>query len=127
MEKSWKNLNVSLQQLTQAIDNFYSRRNLKVKTSSLKDGYSIRVILAGLRMPGAMDIVIRGTPDDFTVETTATEREDSREKIGLMTTVFGGGSLVLSGVFAREKLEKMEREFWGGIEEMIQSLTNSGK
>ena len=125
MEKEWKNHNVSLQRLVQTIESHYSRRNLKVKETALKDGYSIRVILAELRAPGVMSIVLRGTPDDFTIETRATEREDDAVKVGLMTTIFGGGSLVLGNIKSREKLEKLEREFWGTIEEMIRSLSDS--
>ena len=125
MEKQWKNLNVSLRQLALTIEEHYSRRNLKIKETALRDGYSIRVILAQLRMPGVMNIIIRGTPDDFMIETRATEDEDRAIKVGLMTTIFGGGSLVLGNIKKREELEKQEREFWGTIEETIRSLTGS--
>lgn len=125
MEKQWKNHNVSLQRLAQAIENYYSRRNLRVKTAALRNGYSIRVILTGLRASGVMNINICGTPGDFTIETRAAEYEDNAVKVGLMTTIFGGGSLLLSRIKAREELEKLEHEFWGRIEETIRSLTNS--
>jgi len=125
MEKQWKNLNVSLRQLAVTVEERYSRRNLTVKETALGDGYSIRVILTQLRVQGVMSIVIRGTPDDFTIETKATEHEDSTIKAGLMTTIFGGGSLVLATIKKREALEKLERDFWGTIEETIRSLTSS--
>jgi hypothetical protein len=125
MEKQWKKHNVSLRRLAQTIENYYMRRNFKVKETVLKDGYSIRVVLTELRTSGAMSIVLRGTPDDFSIETRATEQEDGTVKVGLMTTIFGGGSLVLGSIKNREKLEKLEREFWVTIEETIRSLTNS--
>jgi hypothetical protein len=125
MEKQWKNLNVNLGRLARTIEESYSRRNLKVKETVLRDGYSIRVILAKLRASGAMSIVIRGAPDDFIIETRATEREDKAIKVGLLTTIFGGGSLVLGNIKSREELEKLEREFWATIEETIRSLTSS--
>jgi len=125
MEKQWKNLNVNLRQLAKTVEERYSRRNCKVEETALKGGYSIRVILAGLRTPGVMSIVIRGTPDDFMIETRGTEQEDDAIKVGLMTTIFGGGSLILRNLKSREELEKLEREFWGTIEETIRSLTNS--
>jgi len=124
MEKQWKNHNVSLQQLAQTIEGSYSRRNLKIKETVLKDGYSIRVILAKLRASGTMSIIMRGTPDDFTIETKR-ERADDAVKVGLMTTIFGGGSIILSSIKSREELEKLEREFWGTIEEVISRLANS--
>jgi hypothetical protein len=125
MEKQWKNHNVSLQRLARMIENFYSHKNFKVKETVVKDGYSIRVILAELRVSGIMTIIIRGTPNDFTIETNAAEHQDSTVKVGLMTTIFGGGSLVLGSIKSREELEKLEREFWAMIEELIRSLTGS--
>jgi hypothetical protein len=125
MEKQWKSLNINLLRLAQTIEERYSRRNLKVKETALRDGYSIRVALAKLRAQGVMSIIIRGAPDDFTIETRATEHEDSVIKVGLMTTIFGGGSLILGNIKSREELEKLEREFWGTIEETIRSLTSS--
>jgi hypothetical protein len=71
-----------------------------------------------------MRIIIRGTSDDFTIETGATEEEDRQVKIGLLTSIFGGGSLVLRNIKVREQMEKMEREFWSTIEETIRLLTN---
>lgn len=125
MEKQWKNLNVDLDRLAWTIENYYSHRNVKVKETVLKDGYSIRVILTELRVPGVMSIALRGKPDDFTIETKSTEYEDDAVKVGLMTTIFGGGSLVLGNIKSREELEKLEREFWAKIEEMIKSQIDS--
>jgi len=125
MEKRWQNHGVNLQRLAQTVENYYLRRNLKVKETVLEDGYSIRIIRTGLRTSGVMSVIIRGTPDDFTIETRATEEEDRAIKVGLITSIIGGGSLVLRSVQVREQMEKMEREFWSTIEETVRSLTNS--
>ena len=125
MEKQWKNLSVNLRQLARTIEERYSRRNLEVKETALEDGYSIRVILSKLRASGVMSIVIRGTPNDFMIETRATEDKDSAIKVGLMTTIIGGGSIVLGNIKSREELEKLEREFWGTIEETVRSSMSS--
>lgn len=82
------------------------------------------IILTGLRVSGVMSITVRGTPDDFTIETRATEEEDRAVKVGLMTSIFGGGGLVLRNLKVREQMEKMESEFWSTIEETVRSLTN---
>jgi len=125
VEKRWQNHGVNLQRLAQSVENYYSRRKIKVKETVLEDGYSIRVVPTGLRTAGVMCITIRGTPDDFTIETRATEDEDRAVKVGLMTTIFGGGIMVLRNTKTREQMEKMEREFWSAIEETIGSLINS--
>jgi hypothetical protein len=124
MEKEWKNLGVDLQRLAHTIEGHYSRRNMKVKTTALENGYLIRVIVTELRGPYAMSITVHGTPDDFTIETRATEDQDKAVKLGLMTTILGGGSLVLRNIRAREQTEKMEQEFWSTIEETIRSVTS---
>jgi hypothetical protein len=64
-------------------------------------------------------------PDDFTIETRATEEEDRQAKVGLITQIFGGGILVLRNIRIREQMEKLEREFWSAIEEMVMPLTSS--
>jgi hypothetical protein len=125
MEKQWQNHGVNLEKLAQAIESYYSRRGFKVKRTVLEDGYSLDLVLRKLRLPGAMSIVIRGAPDDFRIVTNATEHEDEAVKVGLMTMIFGGGSFILVNLKNREELEKLEREFWGSIEERIRLLVNS--
>ena len=125
MEKRWQNHGVNLKQLTQTVKNHYLQKNLKVNETVLEDGYSMGIIVTEIRGSSIMRIIIRGTPDDFTIETKATEEEDRAVRVGLMTTIFGGGSLVLRNIKVREQMEKMEREFWSMIEEIVRSLTNS--
>lgn len=124
MEKRWQNHGVNLQQLAQAIKNYYLRRNFKVKETVLEKEYSMDIILTG-QVSSVMGINIRGTTDDFTIETKANKEEDRAVKVGLMTSIFGGGSLILRNIKVREQMEKMENEFWSTIEETIRSLTNS--
>jgi hypothetical protein len=110
----------------ETIQNRYLKRNIKIKTTNLKDGYRIRLILTvTIRNPAIMDIIVKGTPNDFTIETKATEYEDTAVKIGLYTQIFGGGNLILGNIKAREELEKLENEFWTTIEETIATLTNA--
>jgi len=121
MDKQWKNLGVDLPQLVKSIETTYARRNLKVKTTALSDGYSIHVVLTTLRANGAMDITIRGTPNDFSIETDATGRADQSVKIGLLSGPFGG-PFILGSEKVREQLQKLEQEFWSEIEEKIAPL-----
>jgi len=125
MEKRWQDHGVNLQLLAQMVKNHFVQRNLKIEETVLEDGYSVSVIIPQLRASGVMRVIIRGRPEDFMVETRATEEQDKAIKVGLMTSIFGGGSLVLRNIKVREQMEKMEREFWGTIEEMVRSLTIS--
>ena len=124
MEKRWQDHNVNLRLLAQMVKNYFVQRNLKIEETVLEDGYSVSVIIPQLRASGVMRVIIRGRREDFTVETRATEDQDKAIRVGLMTSIFGGGSLVLRNIKVREQMEKMEREFWGTIEEMVRSLTS---
>ncbi len=127
MQKQWKNDNIDLKRLAEAVQNQYTRRNLTMKTTNLKNGYRIRIILKTIRNPPVMDIHITGTPNDFTIETKAAEYEDEAVKIGLFTQIFGGGNLILGNIKAREEEQKLENEFWTKIEETIAALTKTSQ
>ena len=124
MRKQWKNHDIDLKRLAEAIQNQYKGRNLILKTTDLKNGYKIRIVLRIIRNPPIMDITVKGNPNDFTIETKAAEYEDEALKIGLFTQIFGGGNLILGNIKAREEEEKLENEFWTKIEEIIATLTN---
>jgi len=125
MKKQWKNHNINLQQLTEKIQNHYTQKGLKTKTKPLPNGTRIYLILTDQKIPGIMTITINGKPNNFTIETKASEYEDDAVKIGLSTTLFGGGYLVFSSAKIREELEKQENNFWTNIEETIATLTNT--
>jgi len=126
MQKQWRNHNVNLKLLAQTIQNTYAqKRGLKTKTQTTKNNWQIKIIFTDPRTPGTMNINITGTPNDFTIETKATEIEDETVKIGLATSLFGGGYIIYSSVKTREELEKLEREFWATIEETIAKHANT--
>lgn len=70
-------------------------------------------------------MIITGAPNNFTIETKATEIEDDAIKMGLSTAFFGGGYIIYSSVKTREELEKLEKEFWATIEETIARHANT--
>ncbi|MEM2102506.1 MAG: hypothetical protein QXM22_03220 [Candidatus Bathyarchaeia archaeon] len=126
MQKQWQNLNVNLKLLAQTIQNIYvKKRGLKTKTQTTKNKWQIKIALTDPRTPGTMNIYINGTPNNFTIETKATEIEEDTMKIGLATSLFGGGYILYSSVKTREELEKLETEFWTTIEETIAKLVNT--
>jgi hypothetical protein len=126
MKKQWTNHNINLQHLSEVIENRYAKKNFKIKTTTFEKGCQIRIVNTELRSQAAiMDIIIKGIPNNLTIETKATEYEDEAVKLGLSTSIFGGGNLILGNIKAREELEKLEQEFWATIEETIATLTNS--
>ncbi|MBX5326949.1 MAG: hypothetical protein ACQXXH_07065 [Candidatus Bathyarchaeia archaeon] len=126
MQKQWQNHNINLKLLAQTIQNTYTqKRGLKTKTQTSKNKWQIKITLTDPRTPGTMNINITGAPNNFTIETKATEIEEDAMKIGLATSLFGGGYILYSSVKTREELEKLETEFWTTIEETIAKLVNT--
>lgn len=72
---------------------------------------------------GRMTIVVTIQPNSFAIETKKLETAMDATKIGLSTTLFGGGYIVYSSSKIREELEKLEQEFWNKIENTISILT----
>jgi len=125
MKKQWKNINVDLNLLAEKIQNIYTKKRLKTKTTTTQKRKKIYILPGQTRHLTVMDITITGTPNNFTIETKASEYEDEAVKVGLATTLFGGGYIIFSSIKAREELEKLEKEFWTNIEEIIAPLANT--
>jgi hypothetical protein len=127
MKKQWENHNINLQQLAQTIQNFYTKKGLKTATKTSKKGWKIQTIVKEYGTATALTTLITGTPNNFTIETIPSEYEDTALKIGLSTTIFGGGNILLPSIKIHEKLEKIEKEFWDSIEETIAQLTTTAR
>jgi hypothetical protein len=122
----WLGKNVDLALLSKSVMGFFRGRNIETKMVKSAEKY---VILAKLPQSsrGNRDIEIKiyGASNDFTVEFTTLERAYSSVKLGLLTTLFGGGGIVLHGVKLTESLEKLEEEFCAYLAEAVSQLTGS--
>lgn len=123
MRKQWVGKNVDLALLSEHVENFLRGKSLKIKKDELTGTYTI---LGALRAR-APSLVVRilGNPNDFLIEFVADERARASIRLGLISTIFGGGFLVLRGLRSQEALEKLENEFWVYIEEAIGNLIDS--
>jgi len=71
-----------------------------------------------------VDIQIIGDPNDFVVEFSADRRARSAILFGYITTMIGGGNLLLRGLKSLEGLRRLEKEFWMHIEHCVEHLTH---
>ena len=128
MQKQWTGKNVDLKQLSQRIEEFFIEKGLATKNKHLQDKYKISVfMLTNDRRSSRMDVHIFGSSDDFLIETIASERMYRSMMLGFITSMIGGGNLVLRSVKLEEALRELERDFWIQIEDIIASLASSSQ
>ena len=127
MQRRWVGKNVDLLLLIEYLENFFRDKGFK---TSKEDGstseYSIKAKpQKRTSIIEPVIIGISGTSDDFLIEFSTSGRSRSTVRFGFVTTMFGGGSLILRGLKSQEALEKLEKEFWVYIEEAIAHMINS--
>lgn len=126
MQGQWVGKSVDLALLSERIENFFEDEGFKVT----KDWPTSECTISakprhGFGILGQVIVRILGDSNDFSIEFSPSEHSRSAVKLGFITTMFGGGSLVLRGLKSKEALEKLEKKFWIFIEETTAHLTNS--
>lgn len=126
MQKRWTRKRVDLKQLSHSIEEFFKRKGLGTKNEHSQDKYNISVFVeTSDRVNAQMDIFILGSSDDFLIETVASERAHRSLMLGFITTMIGGGNVVLRSVKTEEALKNLESDFWTNIEDIIACLGSS--
>ncbi len=126
MQRRWVGKNVDLLLLIEYVESFFKDKGFKTSKDGLTSECSIKA--KPQKRNSILEPVIigvSGTSDDFLIEFSTGGRSRSTVRFGFVTTMFGGGSLILRGLKSQEALEKLEREFWVYIEEAIAHMINS--
>jgi len=126
MEARWVRKNVDLKLLGGHIESFFKDKGFKItkERSASKHEISTRP-QRGVSILGSVIVRVLGDSNDFLIEFSTSRHSRSAVKLGFITTMFGGGSLILRGLKSQEALEKLEKDFWIYIEEAIARLINS--
>jgi len=117
---------VDLKLLSEHVHQFFERKdfNSVVEENSPEEYRVIAVPKHGspdTGMLGNLSVLIHGKPDDFKIEFS---RSDSRHtvKLGILTTLLGGGRFLLRDLKSTEELDKLESEFWRSLDETVDHL-----
>lgn len=125
MFRRWVGKNVDLKLLSECAGDFFKDKGFKIRIDGSDSEYKILLgFQHALEGHENVDIRILGNPNDFVVEFSADRRARSAILFGYVTTLFGGGSLLLRGLKSLEGLKKLEKEFWVHIENCVERLTN---
>ena len=126
MEAKWVGKNVDLKLLRDHIENFFKDKGFRITKERSASEHEISARpQRGVSILGRVIVKVLGDSNDFLIEFSASSHSRSAVKLGLITTMFGGGSLILRGLKSQEALEKIEKDFWIYIEEAITRLINS--
>ena len=126
MQRLWVGKNIDLALLSERIENFFKDKCFKVTKDWSASEYTISARPQhGVGILGRVIVRILGDSNDFLIDFSTSGRSRSAVKLGFITTMLGGGSLILRGLKSQEALEKLEKDFWIYIEEAITRLMNS--
>jgi hypothetical protein len=125
MQGQWTGKNVDLALLSELIEDFFRGKGFKITKDRIASEYTISARpQRGVGILERVIVRVLGDSNDFLIEFSTSGRSRSAVKLGFITTMFGGGSLVLRGLKSQEALEKIEKDFWIFIEGTIAHLTN---
>lgn len=127
MRRKWVGKNVDLALLKRYVEDFFRNRGFKTKVDESTGECKILVMQQQARNRlEEVYIRILGTSKDFAIELSADDRMRSAVWLGYMTSMIGGGRLLLRGLKSREAMERSEKEFWAYVEDIVGRLASSG-
>lgn len=125
MRRQWVGKNVNLELLSRCAGDFFKDKGFKIGIDESAGEYKILLgFQPALNRNRNVDISIIGEPNDFIIEFSADRRARSAILFGYVTTMIGGGNLLVRGLKSLEELEKLEKEFWTHIEHCIELFTH---
>lgn len=128
MLRRWVEKNIDLFLLREDIKNFFVAADFDVKAELFEE--QCRILVKPRRKHDVREkivVTVRGNANDFVIEFSAGEQARSAILLGFLTTILGGGRLVLKGLKSQEALERLEKIFWSYIGRRVDALTDSAK
>ena len=123
----WVGKNIDLALLTRHIEDFFKRREFKTKINESMGNYKILFMPQHANIYENAEVTISGDPNDFVIEFSAGKKARSSVMLGFLTRIIGGGSIFLKNVKTLETLEKLEKEFWIYVEDLVAQLVDSAR
>lgn len=129
MERRWTAKNVNLELLTFKLGDFFKERQFEVLGEKTPENYQITAANSPIfKILGTASVTIEGKPEDFTIKLEMREKRTRVSGFGsLLLRTFGGGYFYLQEVKSDEAWEKLEKEFWAHVENLILQLANTAK
>lgn len=128
MKYQWFGKNVDLNLLTESVTSFLKAEKFTVRQhEALELSHLFGIYRSADGEVKTVVVKISGVPNDFTVELTVGEENQSVLKLSSLFTFFGGGALMLKRLRSAEYYQKFEEEFWVYVERQVSQLTGTMK
>lgn len=128
MKNQWLDKSVDLRLLADRVKFFFPAPDFETTLEEGQKGYTIRAVCKIPKLRQRIEVKVLGQPDDFTVEflSGGSGRVFSPSKIaGYLTSLFGGGYLVLRETQRYESLGRFESDFWKHVQLQVADLADS--
>jgi len=128
MEKKYVGSNVDLHLLVENLMTFFKDLGFATRKEETDKAYKIVATPGhGHDIRESVRVYTLGKPDNFSIKFVAGARSSAMVKWGSLTTLFGGGILLLRGLKSQDALEKLEKDFWMFVNEELDRLAGSAK
>lgn len=120
MRQRWVGKDLSIEWLLELVEGFFQSRGFKtfLKESSGEHMFSA-LPPKGSDIREAINLEISISPDSFEICFMRGGKTDSSIKLGMLTTLLGGGGILLRGLRSRESVDRLENDFWRFLNEKI--------
>ena len=120
MRRRWVGKDISLRWLYDLVEGFFQNRGFKtrIKESSGRHMFSA-LPPKGSAIREAINLEISIGRDGLEINFIAGGKADSSIKLGLLTTLLGGGGMLLRGLRSQESIDRLENDFWVYVNEKM--------
>lgn len=125
MKTQWLGKNVNLSMLCENLEAYFLDIDFETTVEKVPKGFMIQAVS---EIPVHLDIAVNilGASDNFTVEFVAGGKSGFFSMlIGYLTSMFGGGYIILREAERREALDKVEKMFLRHLQMLVADLANS--
>jgi len=129
VKKSWSNQNVDLELLVTRIGDFFKEKDFEAVKGRVANGYQILASDSShFKLNGYVNVTVEGKPNDFSITLDLCgEKERGFRVSPFLMSMFGGGYFFLRRLKSDEDWIKMEKEFWGHVENILSGLVGSAE
>ena len=122
----WINKNVNLELLAQEVEDFFKEKGFKTRYDKKnQEEYAVYTIVKQEKRQKAVTARIHGKPNDFYIEFPADNHSFST--FGSLTSMFGGGFLILKELKDKDFLRKLEDDLWVYLENIVEGTAGKAQ
>ena len=120
MRRRWVGKDFSIGRLQDLVEDFFQSRgfNTRMEESSRRCMFSA-LPPKGSVIRETINIEISIGPDSLEIDFIAGRKTNSSIKLGMLTTLLGGGGILLRGLRSQEAVDRLENDFWRYLNEKI--------